>query len=202
MNYAATLPFWPLQWLDFAWMACGIYFLASIWRTNKIKQRESHPLRVLDKSLIYGGYVALFYLGPRRSHSAWAAAWKHMIFPPHVALELFGMAIGLAGLALTCWSRACLGRYWSGVVALKQDHQLIRSGPYCIVRHPLYSGLILAAIGTALAEDVWHALLGIALITACFLRRAGKEDALLAAEFGATFAEYRERTGQIIPGVG
>jgi protein-S-isoprenylcysteine O-methyltransferase Ste14 len=103
------------------------------------------------------------------------------------------------GLPLTVWSRARLGRYWSGVVALKHDHRLIQSGPYRLVRHPLYSGLILGAIGWALCVTTWSCLLGALVLITCFERRAHKEDALLASEFGAEFEAYRQRTGRLMP---
>jgi protein-S-isoprenylcysteine O-methyltransferase Ste14 len=86
-------------------------------------------------------------------------------------------------------------------VALKEGHRLIQSGPYRFVRHPLYSGLILAAVGMGLCVTTWSSLLGIIFLLACFERRAAREDALLASELGAEFEAYRERTGRLLPRV-
>lgn len=113
--------------------------------------------------------------------------------------DLAGVVLAWVGAPLVIWSRACLGRYWSSVVALKQDHKLIQSGPYRLVRHPLYTGLILAAFGWCLCLTTWSSLLGALLLVTCFERRARREDTLLAGEFGAEFEAYRQRTGRLLP---
>ena len=191
---------WPVSrefaLIQAAWVVTAAYFLISALRTNRIKRREEIGERVVDRVLLFGGYVFLFshlpILGPRNMH----------FIAPRPALEVVGVVLTYLGLGLTIWSRAHLGRYWSGVVALKQDHRLIQSGPYQVVRHPLYSGIILAAIGMGLCVTTWSSLLGVALLTACFERRAHKEDTLLASEFGAEFEGYRQRTGRLIPRLG
>ena len=184
---------WAFYVIQLAWVATAVYFLASMLVANRIKRRETGGARVLDRVLLFGGYFLLFgeipIFGVRNLH--FMAQMK--------ALQIAGVVITFAGLGLTNWSRARLGRYWSGVVALKQDHRLIQSGPYRVVRHPLYTGIILAAIGVVLCITTWSGLGGIVLLTACFERRAHKEDALLASEFGAEFEIYRQRTGRLVP---
>jgi len=188
---------WPHAWafatIEFAWVLTGIYFIASALLTNKIKRRESSAGRLLDLILLWGGYVLLFSQVPipNPSHT-------HFI-PPRAALQILGIVLTYAGLTLTIWSRARLGRYWSGTVALKQDHHLIQSGPYRVVRHPLYSGIIVAAAGMCLCVTTWSSLLGVISLLACFERRAHKEDSLLASEFGPEFEAYRQRTGRLVP---
>ena len=190
---------WPVSLafglIQAAWLVTAAYFVVSALRTNRIKRRERIQGRLLDTLLLFGGYFFLFSQAP-----ILGTANLHFI-APRPALEIAGVALTFLGLPLTIWSRAHLGRYWSGVVALKQDHRLIQSGPYRVVRHPLYSGIILAAIGMGLCVTTWSSLLGIALLTTCFDRRAHKEDALLASEFGAEFAAYRQHTGRLMPGV-
>jgi protein-S-isoprenylcysteine O-methyltransferase Ste14 len=117
-------------------------------------------------------------------------------------MTVLGVVVGIAGLALVMWSRLTLGRYWSGVVGLKEDHQLIECGPHRLVRHPLYTGLIMATIGTAVAETMLHALIGVGLIVICVMRRARKEDNLLGEKFGAACGEYRRHTGRLVPWIG
>lgn len=188
---------WPAPWASdlvaFAWIVTFLYFLGSALFTNRIKRREGFRGRLLDSVFLFGGYFLMFsqapFLGPLE---------QHFVLPKET-LEIVGMVLAYVGLPLTIWSRARLGRYWSGVVALKQDHRLIQSGPYRVVRHPLYSGLILGAIGWALCLTTWSCLLWALLLVICFERRAHKEDALLASEFGAEFEAYRERTGRLMP---
>jgi protein-S-isoprenylcysteine O-methyltransferase Ste14 len=181
---------WALYMIQFAWMVTALYFLVSMLRTNRIKRRESGGARVLDRVLLLGGYVLLFSEIPLLG--------KHFMAPTK-SMQIAGAVVTYAGLSLTVWSRARLGRYWSGVVALKQGHRLIQSGPYRVVRHPLYSGIIVAALGMALCITTWSSVAGVALLTACFERRAHKEDALLASEFGSEFEAYRQRTGRLAP---
>lgn len=178
----------------FAWIATGVFFLIGMLRANRISQREDGVARLLDALLLWGGYYFLFV-----PFVPWPALNRR--FAP---LTLAPLAAGIAilGLILVIFSRYYLGRYWSGTVALKQDHKLIQNGPYRFVRHPLYTGLILAAFGTATAFGLWHRLLGAGLLLACVLRRAHKEDSLMQTRFGAEFEQYRRRTGQIVPGIG
>jgi protein-S-isoprenylcysteine O-methyltransferase Ste14 len=188
---------WPASWaydmIVFAWVVAALYVLGSALFTNRIKRRETLGARLLDTALLFGGYFLMFSQAP-----VFGMANLHFVAPQE-ALQIAGVVLTYVGLALTMWSRARLGRYWSGVVALKQDHRLIQSGPYRVVRHPLYSGLILAAIGFSLCVTTWASLLAILSFIMCFERRAYKEDAVLAAEFGAEFEAYRQRTGRLMP---
>jgi len=191
---------WPLPWtlvaIQIAWGVTFIYFAASALLTNRIKRRDTWSGRILDRVLLLGGYVLLFSGLPLPM-----IANQHFMHP-RAWVQIAGAVMTYIGLPLTIWSRASLGRYWSGVVALKQDHMLIQSGPYRAIRHPLYSGLILAAFGLAVCVTTWSSLLGAAALLTCFERRAQKEDALLAGEFGAEFEDYRKRTGRLIPRMG
>jgi len=188
---------WPAPWamlaIQFAWAVTGVYFLASALLTNRIKRREAFSGRLLDSLLLFGGYFLIFSQIPLPGVS------NPQFVAPREALQIAGVVFTYLGLPLTIWSRARLGRYWSGVVALKQDHRLIQSGPYRVVRHPLYSGIILAAIGMVFCVTTWSSLLGTAALLTCFERRAHKEDALLASEFGSEFERYRQSTGRLLP---
>jgi protein-S-isoprenylcysteine O-methyltransferase Ste14 len=82
---------------------------------------------------------------------------------------------------------------------LKENHQLIQSGPYARVRHPIYSGLLLALIGTALFVGEWRAAFGVLLVFLAHGWKARREEALLAGQFGASYEEYRKPTGSLLP---
>ena len=109
------------------------------------------------------------------------------------------MALTWVGIALALWARWHLGQYWSARVTLKEGHQLIRTGPYAYFRHPIYSGLILAAIGAALAIDRWRCVVGVALTVAAYCIKARKEESMLTAQFGEAFAENCRHTGFLLP---
>ncbi len=96
------------------------------------------------------------------------------IFPQTNAIAITGVVLTWLGIALALWARWHLGQYWSARVTLKEDHQLIRTGPYKYFRNPIYSGLILASIGGALAIDRWRCVVGVALITLGYWIKARK----------------------------
>ena len=115
------------------------------------------------------------------------------------ALSVVAVALTWIGIAIALWARWHLGQFWSGRVTLREDHGLIRTGPYAHLRHPIYSGLDLAAVGGALAIDRWRCVVGVALIVLGFWVKARKEESLLAAQFGEAFQEHCRHTGFLIP---
>ncbi|GLQ51546.1 methyltransferase family protein [Dyella flava] len=112
-----------------------------------------------------------------------------------------GFYLTVAGLAFTCWARVILGRNWSGVVQLKQDHELIVRGPYSIVRHPIYTGLLLAFLGSAIAVGAWRALLATAIVGVSFWRKLRLEERWLCELFGDQYRDYMLRVKALVPWV-
>jgi protein-S-isoprenylcysteine O-methyltransferase Ste14 len=105
-----------------------------------------------------------------------------------------------AGFALACWARVTLGKLWSAGVERKAEHRLIENGPYAMVRHPIYTGLIAAAVALVLVKATPLALIGLALTTIGFFVKARVEERFLAAELGeANYAEYRRRVPMLLP---
>ena len=110
------------------------------------------------------------------------------------------MGLTLAGLAFTWWARIHLGRLWSGSITRKEDHRVIDTGPYALVRHPIYTGLIFAIWTTAAAQATAAGLLGAALITFGLWLKARAEERFLTAELGAdAYGTYRRRVPMLIP---
>jgi protein-S-isoprenylcysteine O-methyltransferase Ste14 len=116
-------------------------------------------------------------------------------------VESLGLAMCLAGALLACYARGILGRNWSGTVQLKQDHELIQSGPYRYVRHPIYSGFLLLFLGSAVMVGEWRGLLGVVIVFACFWRKLRTEESWLLQHFGARYADYARQTKAIVPGL-
>ena len=111
-------------------------------------------------------------------------AMAQHIVPATPAFQLLAIAMVAAGLGFAALARVWLGRNWSAMVTLKQDHELIRSGPYAYVRHPIYTGLLLALLGTALAVGTGSALAGFAVMIVAFVRKLTIEERFMADEFG------------------
>ena len=105
----------------------------------------------------------------------------------------------VAGLVFSIWARVHIGRNWSGIVTLKQDHELIQSGPYRLVRHPIYTGLLLGFIGTAIARDEWRGWLAVLMVLAALWRKLRLEERWLTEQFGDAYRQYRSEVAALIP---
>lgn len=112
-----------------------------------------------------------------------------------------GAALTFLGLLFTVWARIYLGRNWSGVAAVKADHELITGGPYGWVRHPIYSGLALAFLGMAVAVGQWRGVLSVALALAAIVQRIIVEEGFMRQQFGVAYENYAKRVRAVIPGL-
>jgi protein-S-isoprenylcysteine O-methyltransferase Ste14 len=119
--------------------------------------------------------------------------------PDSPAIQWLGVAIMACGVAIAFWARFHLGANWSGVVTLKQGHELIRTGPYRTIRHPIYTGILLAFLGNAIAVGQVRGLIGLLVIWLSFYVKARREESFLAQEFGANFNEHTQHTGMFLP---
>jgi len=109
-----------------------------------------------------------------------------------------GLVLCVAGFALAVWARRHLGRNWGMPMTLKEGHELVTSGPYCYVRHPIYTGMLLAFVGSALVAGPFWLLICAAMGMYC-LYSARTEERLMLQQFPRQYAEYRKHTKAIIP---
>jgi protein-S-isoprenylcysteine O-methyltransferase Ste14 len=124
---------------------------------------------------------------------------KLRFFPSDLWIAYVGIALSFLGAGISIWARYCIGEYWSARVTLKEDHQLIRSGPYAYVRHPIYTGMLIACLGTALVVGEWRGVLAVGLLLAAHSRKALREEAMLTRAFGEQYTLYRQSTGFLFP---
>src|SRR5262249_53697539 len=121
------------------------------------------------------------------------------VLPHNLATFWLGFILVLAGVALAIAARVSLGGNWSGIVTLKQDHELICKGPYRLVRHPIYTGLVVAVLGTAIAQGELRSVFALALVIAALVHKIGIEEAFLIQEFGDAYDRYRHQVPALIP---
>jgi protein-S-isoprenylcysteine O-methyltransferase Ste14 len=140
--------------------------------------------------------VAAFYLFRPGAHYGWLGA---RFIPASDAAAWIGVVLTAAGVAIAIWARWHLGANWSGVVTLKEGHELIRSGPYRTIRHPIYTGILLALLGTAVAVGEVRGLLAVSIAWLSFYTKARREESFLTQEFGDRFGEHRRQTGMFLP---
>ena len=126
---------------------------------------------------------------------------QHRFIPRTPAIAITAIVITLAGMAFAVWARVYLGSNWSSIPTIKEQHQLIRSGPYRLVRHPIYSGILLALVGTFLANGKVRGALAVILLWIGWLVKSRVEEEFMMRTFGAEYSEYRRTTGALFPRV-
>jgi protein-S-isoprenylcysteine O-methyltransferase Ste14 len=177
----------PALWL--AWLA---YWLIAA-RGNKPTERRADRRAQLGYRVI-SLLATLLLFAPR----LWPLPLDARFLPRGLVLPILGTGLLALGLAFSIWARRQLGRNWSASVEIKQDHVLIRRGPYRYVRHPIYSGALLALFGTMVAVGEWRTLLGFALFVLSFAIKARLEESYLSTVF-PDYAAYRRETAALIP---
>jgi protein-S-isoprenylcysteine O-methyltransferase Ste14 len=109
-----------------------------------------------------------------------------------------GAALTVLGIALAIWARVHLGRNWSSHPTHKEHHELVTSGPYALVRHPIYTGILLAELGSSIGVSVWW-LIPLVFGIYVFVRRVYKEERIMTELFPDTYPAYKKRTWALIP---
>jgi protein-S-isoprenylcysteine O-methyltransferase Ste14 len=175
------------------WMVLCLYWALTALRTKAVKSRESWGQRLSYVLPIALGLALLFN---SRSHYSWLGL---RFAPDTVALAITGVALTAAGVALAIWARLVLGENWSAVVSIRKNHELIRMGPYRTMRHPIYTGMLLGLLGTALVVGEVRGLLAVVIMWVGFYRKARKEEVFLEREFGAGFEAHAKQTGMFLP---
>jgi|SRR5579859_2768730 len=183
----------PMDWINLFWAVFGLYWLISAFKRKRTKKRETY----LDR-LIYTVplLVAFWFLFRPEAHYGWLGTRFVPVDPFWLWL---GVALTAAGVAIAIWARWHLGTNWSGVVTLKEGHELIRTGPYRAIRHPIYTGILLALLGTAVTIGEVRGLIAVAVAFSSFYIKAHREESFLTEEFGPAFAEHRRHTGMFLP---
>ena len=130
------------------------------------------------------------------------ASWiRDPLWPHSVAMDAAGLSITVVGAAFAIWARLTLGRNWSSLPQVKEQHELVVEGPYRIVRHPIYTGLILAVAGSGLAQGKGIWLFMVVLIFASYWLKIRVEEHLMMETFPQEYPAYRRRVKALIPGI-
>lgn len=182
------------QLMSGLWLAWALYWMVSAYGTKRTRRRESLGSRLSHVLPLAIGVVLIAW-----PHLHLGRALERPLLPPGPLRFGSALVLVLAGLAFTVWARVHLGGNWSGTVTLKEGHELIRSGPYAYVRHPIYTGLLVALLGSAVACGELRALLGLAVVTAAFVRKLGTEERFMRESFPEQYVEYSSEVPALIP---
>ncbi|SKA36979.1 Protein-S-isoprenylcysteine O-methyltransferase Ste14 [Chitinophaga eiseniae] len=181
--------------LKVLWLIVLTYWFISGLIAKKAEHQEPFIKRFVQYWLPL--IIAMLFLGP----GEWfGRSWLRENFIEHSDLVgTIGLSISVIGAIIACASRYKLGRNWSLSVQKKEDHQLIQDGIYRIVRHPIYTGLLLLFIGNALIVGDYRAIIAVLIVFVSLWLKLKKEEKLLIEIFGTKYTEYQNRTKAIIP---
>jgi len=176
------------------WTIFVIYWIVSAFGNKRAKTRRPLGERIAFILIFILTYSAL-ESGAHRLHIP--------LLPVTLVTQVAGIILCGAGLAFAIWARRILGRNWSGFVVIKEDHELIQTGPYSYVRHPIYTGLIVGIAGTVLALGPTVAGLCIILFwLVAFYIKARREESILTQEFGDKYTKYKQQVrAALIPSI-
>ena len=180
-------------WINRVWLALGVIWAIGALLTKRTARVQTTGSRLIQGALAAGGFFLIF----RADIGIGPLGWR---FGPESAGAAYtGLALTVCGAALAVSARVFLGRNWSAMVTIKQDHEIICRGPYALVRHPMYSGFLLAVLGTALALGEVRGLLALGFVFLGLWLKLRTEEQFLTDQFGARYVQYRQETKALIP---
>jgi protein-S-isoprenylcysteine O-methyltransferase Ste14 len=174
------------------WLGFVVFWSLTARQHGPRRSEESARSRGLHRNFLNLGLLLLFVWIP-------GLDWRYL--PPNPWNLPIGLGIMAAATLLHIWARAHLGRNWSSPVMIKDDHELVRTGPYRVVRHPIYTAILGLAIGTAVVSGRVLSLLGAMVFAMAYLRKLRMEERALSETFGATWQEYRRHSWALLPPV-
>jgi protein-S-isoprenylcysteine O-methyltransferase Ste14 len=176
----------------FIWLIYAIWLAAIVYLTVTAIGVKRDTQGHLGQSFALMFAIITAFLLPR------LAIFHFLNFTPNPVVGSIGLILCAGGMALLVWGRQRLGRNWSQTVSAKEDHDLVTSGPYALVRHPMYTGGLVACIGSAIVVGGPFVFL-LAILAPLFLWRVGAEDKLMAQQFPDEYPDYQHRTKALIP---
>jgi len=183
----------PGTWISGLWILFVVYWVVSALKRKRTKRRESAGQRL---AYVIPLIFAFYLIWSERAYGRLLGA---RLLPDTREIAWLGVFLTAAGVAIALWARTHLGSNWSGTVTLKEGHELVRTGPYRTMRHPIYTGMLLALLGTAIANGEVRALVGLVLAWLSFYVKARREESFLSEEFGPNFVEHCKHTGMFLP---
>jgi protein-S-isoprenylcysteine O-methyltransferase Ste14 len=175
------------------WIAWLLYWWALSFNVKTAARRESLLSQFLHVAPLAIALLLLFapdiLLGTPGERLLPAMSWSFWL----------GAVLTAGGLAFTVWARRCIGKNWSAIVTIKEGHEFVARGPYALVRHPIYTGLLLAFAGSALARDQWRGVLAVLLGLLAFWSKLRREERFMLEQFGDAYRRYRARVPALVP---
>jgi protein-S-isoprenylcysteine O-methyltransferase Ste14 len=182
-----------LDMLRYIWIAFGLYWIIAAKHSRKAGTHEPAFHRVLRWAILVITFTLLFW-----RQLDWGVLGRRA-WPEVPGIAVAGFVATLLGLVVAIWARMHLGEYWSDKVVLKLGHRLIRTGPYAHMRHPIYSGVLLGVLGTAVVLGKVRGLLAFLMLLTNYAIKARREDKLLSSSFPDEFRIHAQHAGFLLP---
>ena len=172
------------------WLIFTLYWLFRAFGNKRSVFKQSRLSRWISLAIVFGFVYTIIHVRQLRIP----------VVRTTLATQLLGMILSAAGVAIAIWARRILGTNWSGIVTLKEGHTLVRRGPYAYVRHPIYSGIILAAAGSFLAVlPTLQGIICVCFIFAGFRLKSLYEEQILTQNFADEYPQYRREVKALVP---
>jgi protein-S-isoprenylcysteine O-methyltransferase Ste14 len=181
--------FFPVVWIAFL-----LYWRIKTAGT-KTTQRSEPDAAGIVRALVFLIVLVLLSL-PRIPLLPWL---YRQLWPSDIWCFSIGAAVTVVGLLFAVWARQHLASNWSSAVTIKQGHELITTGPYAMVRHPIYTGILTGFLGTAIALAQVRGVIGFVLIFIVLWAKLRKEEEWMRSQFGETYATYADQTTALVP---
>jgi protein-S-isoprenylcysteine O-methyltransferase Ste14 len=175
------------------WTSWALYWWIASRSAKRTARKESLSSRL---SYIAPLLVSIYLLSARNVP---VAVLRERFVPGDSSTLAVAAALTAAGLLFAVWARRHIAGNWSASVTVKEGHELVTTGPYAILRHPIYSGLLLALVSSAIAVGEWRAVLAVALALLYFVPKLRLEERWMRQEFGEAYRVYCERTRALVP---
>jgi protein-S-isoprenylcysteine O-methyltransferase Ste14 len=175
------------------WLVLCAVWLGSAPLAKPTLRRQSVESR-LQQTIIFG--VGLYLLFGSPAHPDW---FNQPLVAITIPTALAGLALVLFGVGFSCWARLTLGENWSATPTIKQNHALIMRGPYRIVRHPIYTGLLAALLGSALQYCLVRSFLAVLVCAASLWIKIAAEEHFMVQRFGDEYRRYSQHVSAIVP---
>lgn len=178
----------------FLWTGLWLFWLAASLATKRTVQTQSRSSRSGQNFPVIVAFFLLF------GRSIWPHWLRWRFFPESDAAPLWlGLALTAAGIGFALWARLWIGQNWSSTITIKEQHELIQTGPYRLVRHPIYSGLLLAFLGTAIVHGEVRGLIGFPLAVVGWGFKLRMEESFMVQQFGNAYLDYKQRVKALVP---
>jgi len=187
-GYSSGLGVIRVCWIIFV----VVWLLGAAW-TKRTIYRESSAERTRYWLMLVIGYFLVI------KSDALPPPFDWLVVPHTTSSAWSGVFLCVSGLAFAIWARLILGRNWSGVITLKESHELIERGPYRAARHPIYTGILAMSAGTAVAIGYFGGFIGLLLVFVSFWVKLKREEDLMLKHFPTKYAAYQRRVKRIIP---